>query len=32
MIKKVIFGILTIGIFGCNSDKKKTSSNETYSD
>lgn len=32
MIKKVISGILTIGIFGCNSDKKKISSDETYSD
>ena len=32
MIKKVIIGILTIGIFSCNSDKKKTTSNETYSD
>ncbi|PKG44133.1 alpha-acetolactate decarboxylase [Psychroflexus sp. MES1-P1E] len=31
-MKKVIIGILTIGIFGCNSDKKKTKSNETYSD
>jgi len=32
MIKKVIVGILTIGIFGCNSDNKKTNSIETYSD
>lgn len=32
MIKKVILGILTIGIFSCNSDKKKANSNETYSD
>jgi acetolactate decarboxylase len=32
MIKKVLIGILTIGILGCNSDKKKTYSNETYSD
>ncbi len=32
MIKKIIVGILTIGIFGCNSDKKKTNSIETYSD
>ena len=32
MIKKVIVGILTIGIFSCDSDKKKANSNETYSD
>lgn len=32
MIKKVIFGILTIGIFGCNSNKKTSNSIETYSD
>lgn len=31
-IKKVIIGILTIGIFSCNSDSKKTISNETYED
>ena len=32
MIKKVIVGILTIGIFGCNSDQTKNKSNETYPD
>ena len=32
MIKKILIGILTIGILGCNSDKKKTNSIETYSD
>ena len=32
MIKKVIIGILTIGIFGCNSNKKTNNSIETYSD
>ena len=32
MIKKVLIGILTIGMLDCNSDKKKTYSNETYSD
>ena len=32
MIKKVIVGILTIVIFGCNSDQKKTNLKETYSD
>ena len=31
-IKKVIIGIIAIGIFSCNSDKKKTISNETYED
>lgn len=32
MIKKLILGIITIVIFSCDSDKKKTSPNETYSD
>ncbi|WP_174407717.1 acetolactate decarboxylase [Aquimarina pacifica] len=32
MIKKVIVGILTIVIFSCNTDKKKTNFTETYSD
>ncbi len=32
MIKKVIFGILAIGIFGCNSHQTKNKSNETYRD
>ena len=32
MIKKVIVGILTIVIFGCNSDQKKTNLDETYTD
>ena len=32
MIKKVIVVILTIGIFSCDSDKKKANSNETYVD
>jgi len=31
-IKKLIFGILTIGILSCNSDKKKSNSSETYLD
>jgi len=31
-IKKLIIGILTIGILSCNSDKKKSNSSETYSD
>ncbi|GAA3511845.1 hypothetical protein GCM10022393_26940 [Aquimarina addita] len=32
MIKKIILGIITVVIFSCNSDKKKTNSNKTYSD
>jgi len=32
MIKKVLVGILIIGIFSCNSEKMRTNSNETYSD
>lgn len=32
MIKKILIGILTIGIFACNSHEKKTNSNETNSD
>jgi len=32
MIKKILIGILTIGIFACNSNEKKTNSNETNSD
>ena len=32
IIKKIIVGILTIGIFGCSSDKKKTNPKDTYSD
>ena len=32
MIKKVIVGVLIIGIFGCNSDQKKNNLNETYPD
>jgi len=31
-MKKVIIGILTIGIFSCNFSNKKTVSNETYED
>ena len=32
MIKKILIGILTIGTFACNSNEKKTNSNETNSD
>ena len=31
-IKKIIIGILTIGLFSCNSNTKKTTSNKTYAD